>query len=99
MGFEHPQLANMLEWKFGSHPQFGKGISTKNGQLVDFAQELGSRPTDAELTQWMQQYLALPAEARDPVAKELARKRSKLAAMTTVAGLKQFILEELLPSA
>ena len=94
MAFQHPQLAQVLEYRFKDNPNFNKGITTVSGTLTFFHPAIGSYPTDAELTQWVQEFEALSTDhqAKNPRAAKLKR----LQGSNSIAALRQFIEEELL---
>jgi len=88
---KNTNLARVLEWKFGNNPDFGKGISIRNDELVGFHPDIAPWPTDAQLAQWTQEFEALPNDdkAKDPKA-DLAK---RIRALSIDTGLKQVLLE------
>ena len=94
MPFQHPQLGNILSYKFANNPHIGKGMTTRNGVLIDLHPDIGPFPTDAELDQWVKEYESLPVDhaEKNPRAAKLKR----LQGSNSIAALRQFIEEELL---
>lgn len=69
MAFQHRQLAAALEHRFRADPNFSKGIKTVDGILLEFHPDLGSFPTDADLQQIVNVYLALTPRERSTLPK------------------------------
>ena len=93
MAFQDRQLPSALEHQWGSHPDFGKGISTKNGVLTKWPSELGPFPTNGQLQGWVTAYKALSA---DHPSKNVGADRRKRFDIATIVAEKLTILRELL---